>query len=137
MPASTSLNTKTYIYSVAPPSILELEASIDQCGIQSKIYRDPYYSKDSDAPEKSREYSGLLYHLRGQGLGTLEEWDNGDPEAKGKSLGAFPRKLEPFGISGWEYASCPPSVGESKKWLRSDDSKLRNANKEKVQSQVG
>jgi len=75
LPAAKNLTTKAYVYSPAPPSTSELLISIEQYNIQSKVYRDPHYSKEIDAPEKPKEYAGLLYHLKGgQGPGILEEW---------------------------------------------------------------
>ena len=136
MPASKSPHTRKFVYAIAPPTWKELEASFERYGIASKIYRDPYYSKESDAPDRSREYSGLVYHLRGEGLGMVEEWHVGDQVVHGTGLDRYARQLESSSLSGWEYASCPPSVREVKKWLCSDESQSKNSISIKAQSQV-
>ena len=136
MPASKSPHTRKFVYAIVPPTWKELEASFERYGIASKIYRDPYYSKESDAPDRSREYSGLVYHLRGEGLGMVEEWHVGDQIIHGTGLGRHARRLESSSLGGWEYASCPPSVREVKKWLSSDESQTKKTINIKAQSQV-
>jgi hypothetical protein len=123
--ATKTLKTKAYLYSPAPPSTPELLMSTDQYHIQSKTYRDPYYSKESDAPEKPREYAGLLYRLKGgRGLGVLEEWHEATSQ-RGKlyNTGQALQPLEAAGISGWEFSSSPPSLREAQKWLKSHAAK--------------
>lgn len=106
-------------------------ATIQDYGLPSKIYCAPHYSNGTDAPEKPREYAGMLYHLRGgDGLDVLENW-NGE-------VGALPRppKLDPYNVWGWEYASSPPSVREVKSWLKSDVGMPPTVYQRKARSQV-
>lgn len=120
-------SSNVYVYADLPPSTSELVGSVDSHAIPSKIYRDAYYSRESDAPENSREYAGLLYHLKGgEGLGALNEWD-GRPtksSAKGKAKADHIGKLTGYHYwpvtGGYEYASCPPSPREVRKWLATD-----------------
>ncbi|TFK89962.1 hypothetical protein K466DRAFT_574493 [Polyporus arcularius HHB13444] len=105
-----------YVYRSQPPTAAELVGSTDQYGIPSKVYRNPYYSKESDAPERPREYAGLVFHLKGgDGITDLEEWkpDESAPSVRGSPSCA----LERTGVDGWEYASAPPSVKQVRKWL--------------------
>lgn len=110
---------KGYRYALPPPTTPALLASVAEYGIPNKIYPSPHYSKASDAPERPREYAGLVFHLKGgMGLDTLEEWagstlDNIGYVGKGK------RRLDPTGVTGWEYASAPPSAREVRRWLQS------------------
>ncbi|OSD03436.1 hypothetical protein PYCCODRAFT_1409114 [Trametes coccinea BRFM310] len=111
-----------YIYSPAPPTSAELLEGTDVVGIPSKVYRDPYYSKESDAPERPREYAGLVFHLKGgEGIATLEEWQS-DTSAP-PVISRPPGKLIPSGVNGWEYASVPPSVKQARNWLREQASR--------------
>ena len=126
--ATLSSSQKSYVYAAAPPPTSELQGTINQFDLPDKIYRDPYYSNESDAPERPREYSGLLYNLKGgTGPGVLEEWDMTVERATGVAFGE--RSLSSYShcITGWEYASCPPSIREVKKWLQSDAAKPQNA----------
>ncbi|KAI9063064.1 hypothetical protein FKP32DRAFT_1593035 [Trametes sanguinea] len=111
-----------YIYSSAPPTSAELLESTDVVGIPSKVYRDPYYSKESDAPERPREYAGLVFHLKGgEGTATLEEWKS--DVSVPATIGHPPGRLVATGIRGWEYASVPPSVRQVRKWLKEQASR--------------
>ncbi len=111
-----------YVYRSQPPTAAELVGSTDQYGIPSKVYRNPYYSKESDAPERPREYAGLVFHLKGgDGITDLEEWkpDESAPSVRGSPSCA----LERTGVDGWEYASAPPSVKQVRKWLEEQKSR--------------
>ncbi|TFK41148.1 hypothetical protein BDQ12DRAFT_697053 [Crucibulum laeve] len=109
-----STNLNRYVYTVAPPSVSELQESLESLDIPIKIYRSAYYSKNSDAPGKPQEYAGLRYHLKGrEGISGLEEWDTG---SETKAVVASDQ-FDPDGIGGWEYASTPPSAKEVRKWL--------------------
>lgn len=109
--------SNVYKYGPPPPTVAELVASIDHYGIPSKIYRDPYYSKESDAPERPREYAGLVFHLKGgDGIANLEEWKPHEDAPTTRGLPPMP--LSRTGVGGWEYAGVPPSVKEVRKWLQ-------------------
>ncbi len=110
--AQASTSIRVYTYAATPPSVSELLSSLQAHGIPTKIYQDPWYSIESDAPEHPREYAGLVYHLKG-GTGTsiLKEWSSTEDTTQ-KDI-----KLHPDGISGWEYASAPPSAKAVRRWL--------------------
>ncbi|KAI0724555.1 hypothetical protein C8T65DRAFT_704388 [Cerioporus squamosus] len=112
-----------YIYRTQPPTAAELVGSTDHYGIPSKVYRDPYYSKESDAPERPREYAGLVFHLKGgDGIINLDEWksDESAPSVRGTPSCALDRT----GVDGWEYAGAPPSVKQVRKWLKEQKGRL-------------
>ncbi|PPQ64420.1 hypothetical protein CVT26_002127 [Gymnopilus dilepis] len=103
-----SANSNQYVYSSEPPTVLELEHELHQLGLPSRVYRTPFYSRDIDVPEHSKEFAGLTYRLKGEGITSLEEWPTQafDMVPSGQSC------LNPVGVGGWEYASHPPSVKE-------------------------
>ncbi|KZT02722.1 uncharacterized protein LAESUDRAFT_399797 [Laetiporus sulphureus 93-53] len=109
-----------YVYAYLPPSAAELSASVDDFAIPSKVYIDPHYSRASDAPERPREYAGLVFNLKGgKGLSVLEDWDSGSNGPSSASLvSSSPTLSNSSRIHGWEYASCPPSAKEVRQWLR-------------------
>ncbi|KAI0651854.1 hypothetical protein C8Q79DRAFT_935176 [Trametes meyenii] len=118
---SLGVGRNTYVYAFPPPTPSELIESTDQVGIPRKVYRDPYYSKEGDAPERPREYAGLVFHLKGgDGVSTLDEWKNED--ANRPATGPLPRHLNAAGVWGWEYASSPPSARQARKWLEEQGS---------------
>lgn len=125
-------NLNRYVYSLQPPSSHDLLASLEGLGIDNRIYRSPYYSKDSDIPDNPKEYAGLQYHLKGgEGIVSLDEWDHAE------MLAVFPQtmRLDPAGIGGWEYARHPPSIKEVRKWIVSDEGRSHTKSR-KLHSQV-
>ncbi|KIM48192.1 hypothetical protein M413DRAFT_439909 [Hebeloma cylindrosporum] len=105
-------NLNRYVYSVPPPSLRDLEQSLEMLGVASKIYQAPYYSNDSDIPEIPKEFAGLVYRIKGgQGIATLDEWPTEKENDGVNSLDVL-QHLDASGIGGWEYASHPPSVKE-------------------------
>ena len=136
-PRQLSINpyakTASYEYSLRPPTATDLLASLDLHDIPSKIYQPPYYSDESDAPERPREYAGLVYHLKGgTGIANLQEWSSPTSTA---GLPLQSGRLSSTGVCGWEYAAMPPSVKQAKEWLKSDEARAANA-KTKKGSQV-
>jgi len=133
-----TVNTNRYIYSLQPPTVSELRDQLQALGLPSKIYQAPYYSKDSDIPESTKEYAGLSYRLKGgQGIAWLEEWSTHPFGDKKTSMQNNTTKIElnPLGVGGWEYASYPPGVIEIRQFL---DNLLptSNARNIKFRSQV-
>ncbi|KAF7784324.1 hypothetical protein Agabi119p4_489 [Agaricus bisporus var. burnettii] len=105
----------SYAYYKQAPGAAEITTSFESLGLPSKIYKPPFYSNEDDAPEQPKEFSGLVYHLRGEGTSLLEGF-------------AFPftgmagehdkDKLLFHACTGWEYASLPPSRKVIKNWLQ-------------------
>ena len=126
MTTSIGAYPNAYIYVASPPSTSELTGSLHEYTLPDKIHRDAYYSNESDAPDKAREYAGLLYHLKGgDGLAALEEWCGGDSHIAVSKVHArakikFTAGCGNISSGGWEYASCPPGRREIKKWLTTD-----------------
>ncbi|SJL04429.1 related to DNA polymerase zeta, catalytic subunit [Armillaria ostoyae] len=109
-------NANGFEYARQPPSISDLLGSLHTHNIPSKIYRTPYYSKGIDAPERPREYAGLVYHLKGgEGIKNLPAWE---------PIGSENSLVEAGDVQGWEYAGHPPSVASVRAWLKSDEGKV-------------
>lgn len=127
-------STNSYVYSMQPPTSLDLRNSLQALGLPDKMYQAPHYSKDLDIPEHTKEYAGLIYRLKGgQGIATLDEWSSSqlhDTSASTKTL-----SLISVGVGGWEYASHPPSVKEVRQSIRQIQKLGRQG--EKSRSQVG
>ncbi|TFY79148.1 hypothetical protein EWM64_g4861 [Hericium alpestre] len=128
-----------YRYAPAPPAASLLASTVDDHGIPSKIYRDPFYSKACDVPERPREYAGLMYRLKGgDSFEYLDEWV--DTSAKEGSPGEMAKDHSPpttfvrIGVGGWEYAGSPPTVRQTRAWLRSEGGRV--VQKPRVRSQI-
>ncbi len=122
-------NANGFEYARQPPSISDLLGSLHTHNIPSKIYRTPYYSKEIDAPERPREYAGLVYHLKGgEGIKNLPAWE---------PIGSENSLVEAGDVQGWEYAGHPPSVASVRAWLKSDEGNvLISGQNDRQRSQV-
>ncbi|KAI0068183.1 hypothetical protein BV25DRAFT_1793280 [Artomyces pyxidatus] len=115
-----------YSYAPSPPSVSHVLSTIGDYGVPDKVYRDPHYSVEADAPERPWEFAGLVYHLKGgDGLSILEDWKDGKsgdgPSSEDRNV--FQDQFDTIGVGGWEFASSPPSRREVCRWLNSDKGK--------------
>jgi DNA polymerase zeta len=131
-----------YVYAIIPPPASELLSSLESCGLPSKIYQDPHYSRAKDVPERPWEFAGLVYRLqKGDGLSALEEWEPSSTiaplvrNASAEARNVFQDRFDRTGVGGWEYASTPPSVREVRRWLTST-SQARVCGKPQARSQA-
>ncbi|KAF9526453.1 hypothetical protein CPB83DRAFT_462528 [Crepidotus variabilis] len=112
-------NANRYVYSLPAPTLAELEYGLQALDLPNKIYQPPYYSKDADVPDVSREFAGLTFRLKGgQGVTCLEDWYTSQKPA---TKAAFANKkvvLNPRGVGGWEYASVPPTCADVRRSLK-------------------
>ncbi|KAL1738666.1 ribonuclease H-like domain-containing protein, partial [Schizophyllum fasciatum] len=135
---ATPRQTRQFVYAIAPPTVTELLDTVDDYRIPTKIYRSPYYSKASDAPDHPREFAGLVYHLKGgSGLATLSEWDTGlRPAQTSKNDGSTGRigtaPLFKEDVWGWEYAGVSPSPRTCRQWLRAQEAQGAESSTTKV-----
>ncbi|OBZ79777.1 DNA polymerase zeta catalytic subunit [Grifola frondosa] len=93
---------------------IELATSVTHLPLQvHQIYRDPYYSKEDDAPERPREYAGLVFNLKGgDGVSTLEDWHSSSTILDAKVVARA--QLDRTGVGGWEYAIVPQAYDKLK-----------------------
>lgn len=124
-------------YAFPSPSTEELLQSLDSLALPQKLYQPPYYSLEADVPDKPKEYGGLMFNLKGSGVAYLEEW-------KGTSSAHVPDVYKRLtfdrdGIAGWEYAGQPPSVRQTKMWLKHQAIRpqIDSRNSRRLRSQVG
>jgi len=106
-----------YLYRQFPPSRTDLIAKIGALKLQTKIYRPPFYSNEADISERSREFAGLVYHLKGgKSTAFLEEFVPVTPVSESAQLSYNYSRFEVH--SGWEFASFPPSRRVIRQWLK-------------------
>lgn len=129
-----TVGTNCYSYHAQPPTLSDLNRALPSLGLPDKIYQAPFYSRDVDIPDHSKEYAGLTYRLKGgQGIATLDEWStNGTQQAASNAT----LSLDSTGVGGWEYASDPPSVKEIRKTIEKCTNRSNKGKKDKQRSQV-
>jgi DNA polymerase zeta len=143
IPIDSERSHSAYEYNLPAPSRDALISTLESLGIPFKLYRDPHYSNPEDVPERGREFGGLFFELQGgQGYGSLEEWYEDNFGQKSSSAAfdgvvATKQPLEASGVSGWEFASAPPSRREVVRWLSEKKShEASQLERRKKQSQI-
>ncbi|KAJ3575642.1 hypothetical protein NP233_g970 [Leucocoprinus birnbaumii] len=108
-----------FTYSRVPPSRADLIASLEAYKLPMKVYKSPFYSNEYDAPERPREFAGLVYHLKGgEGIASLEDFVLISPQEPPSQLCYSKPVFEPQ--LGWEYASLPPSRKSVGRWAKQE-----------------
>ncbi|KAF9270228.1 hypothetical protein L218DRAFT_849988 [Marasmius fiardii PR-910] len=130
-------SSNRYVYALVPPLAASLVKSLEDYGLSTRIYKDPYYSEDGDVPGGPREYAGLTFELKGDGLASLEEWNSNEDEQEKGSVHKCKREaFSTHFLEGWEYAGSPPSVKEVKRWLSSPHGTIDTKPKFYFRSQI-
>ncbi|GAA5897069.1 hypothetical protein JCM5296_004286 [Sporobolomyces johnsonii] len=115
-----SLSRNSYVYAPKPPTIAELESTMETYG--SKIlYQDPFYSKPSDVPRRSREHGGKRFTLQGNTIKYLKPFLHAGEELR-ETFVATGSSRRVRKVTKWEFAARPPTKAEAEEWLVRDGS---------------
>ncbi|TFL06544.1 hypothetical protein BDV98DRAFT_610115 [Pterulicium gracile] len=109
---------RLFAYSFEAPTTTELLHSIQQYDIPARLYTGPHYSNEEDWSRQTNEVAGVIFTIpSGSGLRTLEPWQGDlDLTEVGEAIGLDVDRVRPEILSGWEYASLPPSFRQVKQW---------------------
>ncbi|TWU74674.1 DNA polymerase zeta [Metarhizium rileyi] len=122
------VDNRFLIYSHMPPTASQCPVVKDS-RLPDVIYQDAFYSKESDVPERNREYAGREYRLESNTLPFLPDFD-----INGSSYTSYGIKPDNYQVRqvleqeqalqrrhctwrNWEYAQVPPSHQEVVLWL--------------------
>lgn len=129
--AASSLSTAVTlgVLNQAPPSAVEVCATMQDNGLPDVIYQDAYYSQEKDVPPRAREYAGKEFRLESNTLPFLPEFDptgqspatfglitEFNPESKRLTDLEYKRRGEQCSIRHWEIANPPPTFQEVCNW---------------------
>ncbi|KZZ99692.1 DNA-directed DNA polymerase, family B, multifunctional domain protein [Moelleriella libera RCEF 2490] len=132
------ISSKTsLIYAKLPPTVSQCLA-LSQSNYPDVIYQDAFYSKESDVPDRNREYAGREYHLESNTLPFLPEFD-----ADGSSAASYGIKSETMNAKqvleklqaqqrrlctwrNWEFMQPPPTHQEVSQWLENETQKQQS-----------
>jgi DNA polymerase zeta len=134
--APTRSSNPTLLFTRLPPTFPEVSETMLAYDIPPVIYRDAYYSNDSDVPERPREYAGKEFRLESNTVPYLPEFDSSPvptPAALGRKPGivrdvakeeiGYNGRRKMCSLRNWEIASAPPSRAEVEEWLKSQAQK--------------
>jgi len=116
---------RAYLFVHPPPSSHVLMSTFTDYGMPNRIYQDPFYAHTSDVPDRTWEYAGLEYHLKGNNnLNNLEDWGDESSTLLSDGWGWADQHVTSCSgkrYHGWEYAGSPPSHQKVEAWLKSPD----------------
>lgn len=108
-------SSSTWIYTVPPPQI-DPEQPLETLGMDSMIYRPPYYSKRSDVPALPKTFAGRQFLLKGDSVEDLDEFEASQSKHVESPNVLFKRAY------AWEYAEAPPDqIGVQKSIAEEDE----------------
>jgi DNA polymerase zeta len=125
---SIPANAHFFLFKSTPPDSASILSTIEDFGLPQVIYRDPYYSNESDVPDRPREYAGREFKLESDTAIYLPEFDamgSFNPAIektrsrfdKAREEKAFQYKKRACRLRGWEISEAPPCRGEVDEWL--------------------
>lgn len=106
---SSTARTSFIQFARPVPTLFELLRNLDERALPHKLYRDPYWSNDSDVPQHVFEYAGRRYTHQGDSNKHLQNFDNASANyryTRSNRVTASPT----LGIHHWDYKRTPPSI---------------------------
>ena len=127
-----------------PPFGLSVVSTMPELDLPSMIYQDAFYSKESDVPERAREWAGREFKLESLTVPFLPDFDRtGTSEAsRGAKNGVLPDRVKEeknhrarrrnCGLLSWEVAEPPPTYAEVELWSHIDKRERKAALAKKI-----
>ncbi|KAJ4358509.1 DNA polymerase zeta [Didymosphaeria variabile] len=123
---ATKTRLQTLHYGALPPSASSVQTSVSDGGLRV-LYRDAYYSDETDVPERSREYAGREFTLPSTTIPYLPLFDPDCTSAFGYEEEFVDRKHVEYhlrtlqcSLRHWELGVAPPSYKKVERWLRNE-----------------
>ncbi len=128
-------SSRILAFSTRPPNTADVISTMEEFDLPPVIYQDAYYSKESDVPERSREYAGREFKLESLTVPFLADFDaTGTSDATfGKKPGVlldkvkdevlFQKRRRTCKLRSWEIGEPPPTLEEVTGWIVADDAR--------------
>ncbi|GAA6052660.1 hypothetical protein JCM3770_003916 [Rhodotorula araucariae] len=115
------LSLRSFVFAESPPSATQLVRALERADQSYVVYKDPFYSKPADVPNRKREYAGRAFRIKGDTIQYLTSFVHHDalgarPAGETGAQGRRVRK-----VRTWEYAVRPPARAQMQDWLREYD----------------
>ncbi|KAL1613042.1 DNA polymerase zeta [Paraconiothyrium brasiliense] len=123
---ATITRPQTLHYGILPPSASAVKTSVSN-GDLRVLYRDAYYSDETDVPERSREYAGRGFTLQSTTIPFLPLFDSDSALAFGyedefvdRKHTETPLRCLQCNLRHWELGTAPPPYKQVVRWLRNE-----------------
>ena len=127
-----------------PPSSVAVSSSMDSFKLPSVIYQDAFYSKESDVPERAREWAGREFKLESLTVPFLPDFDPTGSSAA--SLGQKPAvvldrakeeranemRRRACTLRSWELLEAPPTYAAVAHWFQEEEAKKSDTTSERL-----
>lgn len=116
--------SRQMVYGQVPPTCAEVEQTVDP----SVVYQNAYYSKETDVPERPREYAGQEFRLESLTLPFLPNFEREGTAMPGKSALVDKakqdlldqRRSRECSLRSWEIMKPPPTYSEVQQWMATE-----------------
>nr|XP_019013605.1 uncharacterized protein I206_01675 [Kwoniella pini CBS 10737]OCF52386.1 hypothetical protein I206_01675 [Kwoniella pini CBS 10737] len=119
------LSSTSWQFHLAPPSKMEIMTTMEDSGIPSVIYQQPYYSNPIDVPARSKQFAGRVFTLKGNLVKDLQDFEGSFSDPLGNKRWLKSRRTGHKWKFGWEYAVTPPTAKEVIDWCEREDTALQ------------
>ncbi|CCU82041.1 DNA polymerase zeta catalytic subunit [Blumeria hordei DH14] len=113
------------------PSTSELISTLPDFKLPSFIYQDPFYSNESDIPERARDYAGKEFKLEGLSIPFLPDFDATCNAKEINQRGAvdfdwskieysYHKRRQNCRLRSWHIINPPPSYQEVLDWAQNE-----------------
>jgi DNA polymerase zeta len=128
-------NSRILAFSPRPPNATDVISTMEEYDLPPVIYQDAYYSKESDVPERAREYAGREFKLESLTVPFLADFDATGTSAatfgekpgvvldKLKDEAVFRKRRRACKLRSWEIGQPPPTLDEVVDWVTAEDAR--------------
>jgi len=128
-------NSRIFAFSTRPPHATDVISTMEQFDLPPVIYQDAYYSKESDVPERAREYAGREFKLESLTVPFLAHFDAIGSSAatfgekpgvvldKAKDELVHQKRRRACKLRSWEIGESPPTLEEVLDWAAVEDAR--------------
>nr|XP_019042303.1 DNA polymerase zeta subunit [Kwoniella bestiolae CBS 10118]OCF21233.1 DNA polymerase zeta subunit [Kwoniella bestiolae CBS 10118] len=112
-------------FHLPPPAQSEIVNTMEDHGVLSAIYQQPFYSNPTDVPSRAKMFAGRMFTLKGNSIKDLQDFESSfEGMLEGRKWLRGKRGKHTWKW-GWEYAVPPPTTREVRDWCEKEDNAKR------------
>ncbi|TXT07141.1 hypothetical protein VHUM_03311 [Vanrija humicola] len=129
--SKVGLSSTAWVFRDPPPSRRTIAHTMEENGVDSVEYQDPFYSNPADVPLRPKLFAGRVFNVKGNSVADLKDFQASiaTPRPWLKSRRFLPATAR----HGWEYGPPPPSRREVLTYFGQDETRPTQALKRKSQ----
>ncbi|WRT67197.1 uncharacterized protein IL334_004163 [Kwoniella shivajii] len=125
VPTTTSdqanYSSSAWQFNSPPPLPQDVINSMEENGVPSAVYQQPYYSNPVDVPSRSKMFAGRMFALKGDTVKDLDDFESSFMTSSSSTKWLKGRKHNHQWKFGWEYSHTPPTKRDVINWCDKED----------------